>query len=113
MPIVHGILGGIGLGTFDFETNVYRSVPPKDTAFLLKALKKIQDSGTEACVLDYVNSRSKDGRGYRGGQMSLASMFLSTPELDGACLGPQRRVARKILGLFGRDRLWETFMGSG
>ena len=114
MPIVHGILVESVWGTFDFETNVYRSVPPKDTAFLLKALKKIQDSGTEVYVLDYVNpsdrktaeviSRRADELGFK--------CFLSTPELDGACLGPQRRVARKILGLFGHDpavygkRLW-------
>lgn len=101
--VVDGVLVESVFGTFDFEKEVYRSVPPADTEYLVQRLEEVEKSGFDVLVLDYADPKDSETAFAIAEKINSRgwSAFVSTPELRGAALAPWREVPRRVFSLFG------------
>lgn len=101
--IVDGVLVESVFGTFDFETEVYRTVSSADTEYLVERLTKIEAAGFKVLVLDYADPQDEETAFAIAAKIEEKgwSAFVSTPELRGAALAPWREVPRRVFSLYG------------
>lgn len=110
---IDGILVESVFGTFASESGTYLDTVENNTKLLVQWLQPWQQKGKDVYVLDYADpkdeARSRE-ISQRASDLGFHS-FVSVPALDGTSVAPLRRLARKVLVLYGGDPVqtpWAT-----
>ena len=102
---INGVLVESVYQTFDPKTKAYAAVKPADSEWLITRIKAAQAAGVDVYAIDYVDPAQPDTATATAEKLKAlgCSPFITTPELQGANLGPWREVARRILVVHGTD----------
>jgi hypothetical protein len=103
--VVDGVLFESLFQTYDFERQVYATVPEPITRTLLEQARQVRADGRRVLVLDYVDPKTPAVAEAAARRIEAEGWeaLVSTPALEGTVLAPLQEVPRRVIILYGNN----------